>query len=79
MGYEGIVLSDWGATSDRVNALSAGLDLEMPGPSPANDKKIVEAVKSGQLKEEILDDAVRRILRILFRSLEQRDASSVIE
>ncbi|AIQ31519.1 glycosyl hydrolase family 3 [Paenibacillus sp. FSL P4-0081] len=78
-GYEGIVLSDWGATSDRVNALSAGLDLEMPGPSPANDKRIVEAVKSGQLDEQVLDDAVRRILRILFQALGRRDTGSAVD
>lgn len=69
-GFEGIVISDWGATNDRVKGLEAGLDLEMPGPSPMNDQKIVEAVKSGKLDEEKLNETVRRYLNVLFKALE---------
>ncbi|QJD88234.1 glycosyl hydrolase [Cohnella herbarum] len=76
--FDGLTVSDWGATSNRIEALKAGLDLEMPGPSPSNDKKIVEAVRSGQLDETLLDDAVRRILRVVFRSMEERNPNKEI-
>lgn len=65
--YEGFVLSDWGATHDRVKGLTAGLELEMPASGGVNDQKIVDAVKKGFLPEEILDDAVIRLLNIVFR------------
>ena len=48
-GFEGYVVSDWGAVNDRVGALKAGLELEMPASNGTNDKKIVEAVKNGTL------------------------------
>ncbi|WP_324668746.1 glycoside hydrolase family 3 C-terminal domain-containing protein [Geochorda subterranea] len=64
-GFDGLVVSDWGAVEDRVAGLAAGLDLEMPGPSPANDARIVEAVRTGQLDEAVLDRAVERILTLV--------------
>ncbi|MBB6121339.1 glycoside hydrolase family 3 C-terminal domain-containing protein [Nocardiopsis algeriensis] len=60
-GFGGLVVSDWGAVSDRVAALAAGLDLEMPGSGGVNDRKVVEAVRSGELDEEFVDRSVRRI------------------
>ena len=69
-GFEGYVVSDWGAVSDRVAGLTAGLDLEMPSSNGVNDKKIVEAVRSGVLDEKILDRACERILTINYRYLE---------
>ncbi|MEW5869928.1 MAG: glycoside hydrolase family 3 C-terminal domain-containing protein [Chloroflexota bacterium] len=65
-GFEGLVVSDWGAVRDRVAALKAGLDWEMPGPQDRRVKAVVDAVRSGELDEAILDEAVRRILRIVF-------------
>lgn len=64
-GYDGMVVSDWGAVVDRVEGLRAGLDLEMPGPAPRNDKRIVQAVRNGSLDEAILDTAVARILTLV--------------
>ena len=69
-GFEGYVVSDWGAVSDRVAGLAAGLDLEMPSSGGYNDRKIVEAVRAGKLDERLLDQAVERILRIVFRYTE---------
>lgn len=66
-GFEGYVMSDWGAVNDRVKGLEAGLELEMPASGGDTDKEIVEAVKSGRLKEKVLDTAVERILKIIFR------------
>ena len=71
-GFEGYVMSDWGAVNDRVKGLEAGLELEMPASGGDTDKEIVEAVKSGRLKEEVLDTAVERILKIIFRYADNR-------
>ena len=69
-GFEGLVVSDWGAVRNRVAALKGGLDWEMPGPQERRVKAVVEAVRSGGLDEKILDESVRRILRIVFKSAE---------
>ena len=72
-GFDGYVMSDWGAVNNRVEDLKAGLDLEMPSSNGVNDKLIVGAVESGELSEEVLDTAVERILNIVFRYEENRD------
>lgn len=69
-GFEGYVMSDWGAVSDRVAGVAAGLDLEMPASGGINDKKIVEAVRAGKLDEALVDQAVERILTINYRYLD---------
>lgn len=66
-GFDGVVMSDWGAVSDRVTGLDAGLDLEMPGSYGINDREIVEAVKNGSLSEAVVDRAAERILRWIDR------------
>lgn len=71
-GFEGYVMSDWGAVNDRVKGLEAGLDLEMPASGGHTDAEIVEAVRSGELKEEVLDTAVERILNIIFKFTDNR-------
>jgi beta-glucosidase len=63
-GFEGFVVSDWGAVHDRVKALKAGLDLEMPGPKQTRVNAVIEAVRNGELDEAVLDEAARRIVRI---------------
>ncbi len=67
-GFDGIVISDWGAVNDRVDGLKAGLELEMPGSHGIRDKEIVTAVKNNQLSEEVLNEAVRRLLKIIFKA-----------
>ena len=67
-GFEGLVVSDWGATNKRVEGLKAGHDLEMPSSGGMNDKLIVKAVKDGSLDEAVLDNAVDRILDLIMRS-----------
>ncbi len=69
-GFEGVVVSDWGAVRDRVAALQGGLDWEMPGPQARHVNEVVEAVRSGELDEAVLDESVRRILRIVFKAAE---------
>ena len=62
-GFDGVVVSDWGAVSDPVAALAAGLDLEMPGTIDSADR-IINAVTSGRIAESVVDDAVRRVLQL---------------
>ena len=78
-GFDGYVMSDWGAVNDRVADLQAGLELEMPSSGGNNDRLIVEAVKNGTLEENVLDRAVERILNIVYRYEENRDASAVFD
>jgi beta-glucosidase len=63
-GFDGAVVSDWGAVSDRVAGVAAGMDLEMPGSGGATDQQIVDAVRAGILEEEIVDQSVRRVLAL---------------
>jgi beta-glucosidase len=69
-GFEGFVVSDWGAVRDRVAALKGGLDLEMPGPQARRVQAMVAAVRSGKMDEALLDEAARRILQIVFKAQE---------
>ena len=73
-GFEGLVMTDWGAMDDRVEALKAGLELEMPGPSGYNDNKIVQAVQEGRLDETVLDRAVEKLLALILKSQEAKPA-----
>ena len=67
-GFEGLVMSDWGAVNDRVKGLKAGLDLEMPGDVGHNRQVLIDAVKSGRLSIDVLDTAVRRVLNMVYNT-----------
>ena len=67
-GHQGLVVTDWGAMNDRVAGLKAGIELEMPGAHNGNDALLVSAVQNGQLDEEVLDQAVHRILTLVFKA-----------
>jgi len=69
-GFEGLVVSDWGAVHDRVAALKAGLDWQMPGPRDADVQAVIKAVRDGSLDEDTLNESVRRILQIVFKTAE---------
>jgi len=66
-GFNGIVISDWGAVDNRLEALKAGLNLEMPTSFGVTNRQIVEAVESGKLNEKILDESVKSILRVIIK------------
>jgi len=66
-GFDGVVITDWGATCDRVEGLLAGCDLDMPGGVWHNRKSIIEAARSGRLPAEVLDASIRRMLRMIER------------
>ena len=74
-GFEGIVVSDWGAVNDRVSGLVAGMDLEMPSSGGRTDAEIVAAVQNGSLAESDLDTVVDRLLD-LTRKAQARPAAS---
>jgi beta-glucosidase len=79
-GYEGVVVSDWGAVHDRVTTLNAGLDLEMPGPSKKSYKEVLKAVKVGDISHEVLDESVKRILSLINKTIKNvKDTSFNVE
>ncbi|MCB0011715.1 MAG: glycoside hydrolase family 3 C-terminal domain-containing protein [Anaerolineales bacterium] len=67
-GFEGLVVSDWGAVRDRVAALAGGLDWQMPGPQARHVQHVIDAVNAGALSEAVLDESVRRILGIVAKA-----------
>ncbi len=67
-GFTGLVVSDWGAVDDRVAALRAGLDLEMPGPVADSHAALVAAARSNARDEKHLDTSVERVRRLVTRS-----------
>lgn len=72
-GFQGYVMSDWGAVNNRVDALKAGLELEMPASGGINDQEIINAVRDGSLDESVLDQAVERLLNIIFLYTDNRE------
>ncbi len=64
-GYDGLIVTDWGGDNDRVRGLIAGNSLEMPGTGGETDRQILEAVQSGTVKRELLDERVARLLRLV--------------
>lgn len=76
-GFAGMVVSDWGAVHDRVAALAAGLDLEMPPQLGWSDRAVVDAVRAGDLDEALLDRAVERVLALVARAPDPGNAGSV--
>ena len=75
-GFEGLVVSDWGAVNDRVRALVAGLDLEMPSSNGVTDAQLVAAVASGELDESVLDTAANRVIDLVAKAVDGADASA---
>ena len=67
-GFDGLVVSDWGAMHDRTAAFQAGCDLEMPDSRDFFTQKALAAVKNGLLSEETIDRSVRRVLNLMDRT-----------
>ena len=74
-GFEGLVVSDWGATNDRVAGVQGGLDLEMPGGGKENDRRVAEAIRNGTLSEADLDRTATRVtsVALLGKDVVERD------
>jgi len=78
-GFDGYVMTDWGAMNRRVEALKAGCNLEMPGGSSVTDAQIVQAVKDGGLEEMVLDRSCEELLHIVFRYVENREEDALFD
>ncbi|MGO2355287.1 MAG: glycoside hydrolase family 3 C-terminal domain-containing protein [Marinomonas foliarum] len=76
-GFEGIIVTDWGANNDRVEGVKNGQHLEMPSSGDMNTKKIIAAVKSGQLTMEALDKSVSRVLELILKSQASLESDKV--
>ena len=76
-GFDGLVMTDWGAMHDRIKSLKAGLDLEMPGDTAICRKWILDGVKDGSLAMEDLDKAVRNVLRLVDAYVKPADETPV--
>ena len=74
--FDGIVITDWGAENDRVEGLLAGNELEMPGGRGNGIEEIIQAVNSGKVKEEYLDEIVDRILNVVFMSKKKENVNN---
>lgn len=72
-GFDGVVVSDWGAVGDRVRSVQAGLDLQMPGGDVAADAEVVEAVRTGALDSSLVDASSQRMIQLALRAREARD------
>ena len=68
-GYDGVVVSDWGAVNDRAKGLKNGNDLEMPSSYGVGRDRILAAVKNGDLDEAVLDQRVTQLLKLIFKGL----------
>ncbi|WP_116947354.1 glycoside hydrolase family 3 C-terminal domain-containing protein [Jiangella endophytica] len=66
-GFDGVVISDWGAVYRTASSARARLDLEMPGPHGVWGERLVEAVRAGDVPEEAIDEKVVRLLRLAAR------------
>ena len=71
-GYKGAIMTDWGAMNDPVQAIRAGLDLEMPGPCEYSEKKILAALEDGTLSEEELDVCAARMTALLLQAAQNQ-------
>ena len=82
-GFQGILMSDWGAVTDGLAAATSGMDLEMPGAEYMNKKVLTEALASGKISQATIDDKVLRILRTAiafgFLEREQKDATIALD
>jgi beta-glucosidase len=74
-GFEGVVVSDWGAVADRVAAVAAGLDLTMPGPDDGGDRELADAVAAGRLSPAALGQAAARVAALV-RKAQHRPAQA---
>ena len=74
-GYDGVVVSDWGAVNDRVLGLKNGNDLEMPSSSGSGTKRIVDAVRSGALDEAVVNERALNVLNLIKKAADGAKAN----
>ena len=67
-GFDGLVVTDWGAMNDRMRAFEAGCDLNMPGGSAYQEREAAEAVRAGRLDREKVERSAARVAALAFRA-----------
>lgn len=78
-GFEGLVVSDWGASNVRTAGIRAGMDLEMPASGGVTDRQLVEAVRDGSLDEADLDRSAARVLTLIRRATERASVEGALD
>ncbi|WP_439135325.1 glycoside hydrolase family 3 C-terminal domain-containing protein [Pseudomaricurvus sp.] len=78
-GFQGLVMSDWMGCNHRVDAIRAGMDLEMPGNGGQTDQQIIEAIQQGDLSTDTLDQVATRIVRLHLQALQRPALSSPVD
>ena len=76
-GFDGLVMTDWGATHDRIGGIKAGNDLEMPGDTLICRKWLFDAIKNGELEEKELDERVLNVLDLVAKHKDSKIVSSL--
>ncbi len=71
-GFEGMTMTDWGACSDHIEGVRAGMDLAMPSLGDSADKQLADAVRDGALDEKYVNEAVERVLNVIQKFTENR-------
>lgn len=74
-GFDGVVVTDWGGENNRVAGLIAGNQLEMPSSAGLTDREVVEAVREGKLNENLLNERIDQLLRLIFSMQPQERAT----
>lgn len=77
-GFDGLVVTDWGAMNGRVKAFEAGCDLMMPGGSDYMEQDVYKAVKEGRLSEKSVTDSARRVLELVAKTETDREEKADI-
>lgn len=67
-GFDGLIVTDWGSSVDRIPGLNCGTDLEMPSSGGYNTKKIIDAVKNGELSEDVLDKRADTVVDLIIKA-----------
>lgn len=70
-GFDGLVVTDWGGMSNRIEAFKAGCNLMMPGGSAYMEKEALEAVKKGELSEDAVNQCARRVLELIAKTKQE--------
>lgn len=70
-GFKGVMITDWGGNNDRVAGLLAGNQLEMPSTNGITDRELIKAVEEKRLSESVIDEAVERMLELVFETVPQ--------
>ncbi|MDO4544253.1 MAG: glycoside hydrolase family 3 C-terminal domain-containing protein [Clostridia bacterium] len=78
-GFDGMVVTDWGAMCDRIEGFKAGCDLNMPGGHTYMEKDCAEAIKNGTLSEEDVDASARRVLKLMLQGAKARKEAATFD